>query len=109
MKNVEVKQLERLKKYIDTFHISLSSISEELGLDKSTVGKYFNAGVPMKVSRYFEILDYLRKQADEDELQLYLINNWLKIETAEERKHTLKYVSEMLKTVSLGLDEIIGN
>lgn len=108
MKNVEKQQLEKLKKYIDTFNIRLSHISEEIGLDKSMVPKYFNGRANMSVSRYNEIIEILRVFADGDELKLYLIDNWLKIETTEDKRNTLKKLVKETKDLVLEIDDIIG-
>lgn len=109
MKNVEKQQLEKLKKYIDTFNIRLSHVSEEIGLDASMVPKYFNGRANMSVSRYHEIIDALKEFADGDDLKLYLLDNWLKLETPEDKRNTLKNLVKETKELVLEIEDIIGD
>lgn len=108
MESVNSAKLSRLNKYIKTFSIKYSEISRELGLDSSTVPKYFNGRAKCSTNRYNEILDALRKFAEDDELKLYLIDTWLKVESTDEKKNTLKRLSKELTTISLEISEIIG-
>lgn len=108
MEAVSSNELLRLNKYIKTFNIKYSDIAKQLDLDNSTVPKYFNGRARMSVTRYNEILDTLRIFADDDELKLYLIDTWLKVKSAEEKKSTLKKLCKELSVLSLELNEIVG-
>lgn len=108
MQTVDSKQISKLNKYFKTFSINYSEVSRALGLDNSMIGKYFNNKANMSVNRYMEILHVLKEMASEDELRLYLINNWLKIETPEQKVNSLKSLSNKLETLSLELKDIIG-
>lgn len=108
MESVNSANLSRLNKYIKTFSLKYSEIARELDLDNSTIPKYFNGRAKCSINRYNEIVEALRKFADNDELKLYLIDTWLKVESTDEKKNTLKRLSKELTTVSLEISEIIG-
>ena len=108
MQNINSTQLLRLKHYIKTFNIKYTDISKELGLDNSTIGKYFNNNTKLTLKRYLEILDILIVMTNKDEMKLFIIENWLKVETPEQKKSGLKRLANNLEALSLELKDIIG-
>lgn len=108
MEVVNEKYLLRLQSYIKTFGIKYSAISKYLGLDATTVPKYFNGRARLSVKRYREILNALRDFAEDDELKLYLIDTWLKVDTEAERKQGLKRLCKELSDLSMELNDILG-
>lgn len=108
MENIKQAQLAKLKHYIKTFNVKYTDISKALDLDNSTIGKYFNNGTRMSTTRYLEILQVLRSLAVNDEMKLYLIDNWLKLETVEQKKKGLKQLANDLEALSLELNSLIG-
>lgn len=73
------------------------------------VPKYFNGRANMSVSRYSEIIEILRVFADDDELKLYLIDNWLKIEAPEDKRNNLRKLVKETKDLVLEIEGIIGD
>ena len=109
MENINSTQLSKLKKYLKTFNIKYADISRALDLDNSTIGKYFNNGTKMSLNRYLEIIQVLKDMAQGDDLKSFIIDNWLKVETVEQKKNNLKQLASKLETLSLELNDLIGD
>ena len=108
MENINSTQLLKLKKYLRTFNVKYTDISKALGLDNSTIGKYFNNGTKMSLSRYLEIIQVLKDMTQGDDLKNFIIDNWLKVETVEQKKNGLKQLASKLEALSIELNDIIG-
>lgn len=81
---IDKKYIKRLHNYIKDFHIKYTQIAQAIGLDKSTVPKYFKYSVSLKKTVYSQIIDYLKLEAADDELKLFLINNYLSLDKEKE-------------------------
>lgn len=109
MENINSTQLSKLKKYLKTFNIKYADISRALDLDNSTIGKYFNNGTKMSLNIYLEIIQVLNDMAQGDDLKNFIIDNWLKVETVEQKKNSLKQLASKSETLSLELNDLIGD
>lgn len=62
----------------------------------------------MSLSRYLEIIQVLKNMAQEDDLKNFIIDNWLKVETVEQKKKGLKQLASKLEVLAIELNDIIG-
>ena len=63
----------------------------------------------MSLNIYLEIIQVLKDMAQGDDLKNFIIDNWLKVETVEQKKNSLKQLASKSGTLSLELNDLIGD
>lgn len=72
--------IKRLGRYIKTFNIRYSHIARALNMNTSTIAKYFKGRIKIKRDRYEQMINYLKQEAQSNEIKIHLINTYLTID-----------------------------